>query len=255
MKNRIILFFLLLSIVCYKGKSQTQNEIIDNIIKIRSSYIADSIPEVFRKLYIPLTYSGNKQYYDTLKSFLPKIPFNGNTFYWLESLADDWSTNTVALWTDNFVVHFRNWIPMWEREDVWDDSIIYKLEIYDDPKFLKEPFLNDYKEWNEDVTNRSYYFWNGAGGSFKFCSKMTFNKSDITEIKHCVFRYYNKDTPLLYLKELPEDNFTPRIRINCQWFEKYADEYEINWEYFEGYNYVIKVFDCEGNEFEFLPKE
>jgi len=259
MKIKIILLYLVLSVVCYNSKSQTQNEIIDKIIKIRSDYVMDSIPEVFREWYKPLTYSGNKQFYDTLKSFLPEIPFAGNTFYWLEYIADDRSSKNIALWTDSFNVRFIcDWIPRWDRVNPWDDSIIYKFEVRDNHReFLRRvPFLNDYEEWNENVTNRSYLYWAGSGGSLDFCSKITFDKSDIIEIKHSVFCYYNKDTPLFYLKEQPEDDYQPRLQINCDYI---TDEKSEEFALFSiGYHVNIgrKIFDCEGNviEFEYIEE-
>lgn len=241
--------------VCYSSKAQLQSEMIDKIIKIRSSYVVDSIPSQFRWWYEPFTYSGDKQFYDiydTLKNVLPKTMFFKSPFYWLEYLADDRSSKTVILWTDSLMVHFNcRWIALWNRKKTFGDTVIYKLKIYSNlEKSLNDPFFNDFEEWNEFVTNRSYLYWDGTGGGFRFCTKVSF-VSDCVEIQHTAFRDYEKKCPLFYLREQQEDDYNPRLQVNCNWIT--GDRLEkVVWGLIGGYKERgFKVFDCEGKEISF----
>jgi uncharacterized protein YihD (DUF1040 family) len=150
------------------------------------------------------------------------------------------------------VLFNREAIPRWHRKTSTDDSVIYTLEIRDNlKKTLIEPFVGDFEEWDENVTNRSYLHWEGAGGGFIFCSKVMF-RSDSVEIRHTVFRSYNKNTPFFYLKEQAEDDYKMRVQVNCDWFEK--QRCRINWKYFEEYSHRgRKVFNCNGRLITIFP--
>ena len=249
---RVMMIFITMFVVYVKINAQLNIEMIDTVLKSRTNYVTDSIPDIFRWYYEPFTYTGNRQFYDTLKSVLLEISFPESTFYWLEYMADNRSSKTALFWTDSFMVHFNcRWIARWDRINPWEDSIIYKLEIHDNlKKSLIEPFFMDFEEWNENVTNRSYLYWDGAGGGLNFCSKVTFKSSRI-EIMHTVFRDYKKNTPLFYLREQSEDDYKPRLLVNCDWIIDDKTE-EAAWFlicYHKGHE--SKVFDCEGNEINF----
>ena len=59
----------LLSIDCRKLYGQLKSEIFDHILKSRTDYVVDSIPDVFRKYYEQFTPYGDKPVYDTLKFY------------------------------------------------------------------------------------------------------------------------------------------------------------------------------------------
>ena len=260
MRNIMILFFLFLSAVCYHGKAQLHSEMIDKIIKFRSDYIADSIPVKYKAWYSPFTYFGDKRFYnsyDTLKTVLSEISFNEKLFYWFESLATDRSSKNITLWSDNLVISFHcRYIATWDRVH-YEDSIQYNLEIGDKLKrsSTMEPFLKDFEEWNENVTNRSYIGGFSAGGAFIFCSKVIIVLDQI-EIMHTVFKNYSKEHyPLFWLKEKPEDNYAPRLQANCDWIINGGNE-KVVWNLIEvNIDRGYKVFDCEGYEIEFEYEE
>ncbi len=246
----MILFFVLLSVVYHQGRAQSQNKLIDKILQIRSDYVADSIPGKFSNLYKPFIYSNNKQFYDTLRTFLPEIPFFGKTFYWIEDWAPDDNSQTVVLLTDSFLLWFKyRENPQWPKTG---EKTIYLLEINDNLKnvSLKVPYWEDFVEWNKYVTNSSYKYFCGAGGGYVLCSKMTIF-SDIAEIKNTAFHFYSKECPLLFLKEQPEDDYKPRLQVNCDWMNIDEKRHEIilgliGMQIENG----RKVFDCEGKEIE-----
>lgn len=249
MRNRII-FFLLISIICFRSNGQLNSELIDQVLKSRSSYVADSIPDIFRWHYELLTQAGSTMsFYDTLKNILSKTSFPADNFFWIEYLSDDHGSKRAMVYTNNFMVRFnRRFIAPWGRKTPSEDSIIYNLEIHDDYReSLVGEFAKDFEEWNEFVTNRSYAYWDGAGGSYIFCSKVMF-KSDQVEILHTAFKSYHKNSPYFCLKEHPEDDYKARFQANCSWVKNERNE-EVMWYLLGSYKERgCKVFDCDGNE-------
>jgi hypothetical protein len=247
MRNMMILFFVLLSIVGQQGKSQSQSNLINKILKIRSDYVADSIPDIFRYSYKPFIYSDNKQFYDTLKTFLPEILFFGKTFYWIEDWSLDHNSQTVVLLTDSFMLCFEHREnPQWPKTG---EKTIYVLEINDNLNNISSevPYWEDFVEWNEYITNSSYQYFCGAGDGYYLCSKMKI-LSDIVEITNTAFHLYSKECPLLFIREQPEDNYKPRLQVNCDWMIN-ERRHEIVLGLIEmQIENGRKVFDCEGNE-------
>jgi hypothetical protein len=257
MKNKMLIIIMLLFVVHFEMKGQLKSELIAQVLKSRSDFISDSIPSVFKQFYKRFSETGDKpvfdtvRFYDTLKTVLLKTSFPKKDFLWFEYMSDDFGRKYAILWTDDFVVYFnREYIARWHRKTSTDDSVIYKSEIRNNLKStIMEPFLIDFEKWNENVTNRSYLYWSGAGGGFIFCSKVML-KSDRVEILHTVFRDYNKDCPFFYLKEQPEDNYKIRFQVNCDWI-KNAENEDVVWFFIRKHkSRGRKVFDCEGNEIE-----
>ena len=94
--------------------------------------------------------------------------------------------------------------------------------------------MTDFKEhvedWDEYITNRSYFATQIAGGGYIFCSKIEFEKADY-KISNAVFREYPENSGDFYLKELPCDNYKIRVKFNKKWFKE--RNAEINLEYVE----------------------
>ncbi|MDR2913275.1 MAG: hypothetical protein LBV74_00315 [Tannerella sp.] len=258
MKNSISIIIILLFATHFEMKGQLKSELISQILKSRSEFISDSIPNVFKQYYNRFTQTGDKpvfdavNFYDTLKTLIQEASFPEKDFFWCEYLSDDFADKCAILWTDDFAVHFsREYIAQWDRKTPADDSVIYKLEICDNPeKTLINPFLGDFEEWNENVTDRSYLYWDGSGGGFIFCTKVSFI-SDCAETQHTAFRYYAKKCPLFYLREQQEDDYKPRLQVNCSWIIEDRLE-EVVWFLIRNHkSRGDKVFDCEDKEIEF----
>lgn len=265
MRIRIILFLIIFFAVYYSGKAQSQSEIIDNIIKFRSEYVADSIPAKFKGRYDAFNYSSNQLFYDTLKLLLPEIFFCGKTLYWSEYYCPLSDSQEILLCTDSFKFHFNLFYDrLFESKKI----TIRELQINNNlnNKSVVELFLEDIEQWNENVTNRSYYYWIGADGGYFLCSKISFTSEQI-EIFHAAFNFYFQFWPIFYLKEQPEDDYQIRMQPNCDWIIKKGENSwsRIHWGHLDTEEkreeYIwreilghiekeIKVFDCEGNKIE-----
>jgi len=241
MKNK--LFISLIFLCGYKlGFAQNQTKLIDKLFESRTEHFM-AIPDKFKNYYKPSISMYNKLVIDTLKFFISNTS-HATEFFLMQSIPDGYNTLVkYSFWSkyDTIVYH-------WDIED----KSLRKIKIDRNKKnrFSDNIFYKDVEEWNEYVTNRSYFSTPIAGGSFLYCSRMIV-EDDTTKIDHASLREYNKDEPIYYLRERLDDDYKSRLQVNCDWITDDKKE-EIMW-FFIGYykERGAKIFDCEGNEIEF----
>ena len=241
MKSKVVYLSAIL-FVCHisNGKSQKNDNLIDSLFNGRRSYVAD-IPEKFRYHYNFVIDVGNEQITDSIKKFFSGKKLLDSSFFMLESIpADELDNKRGKIWTNDFIISYR-----------WN-ALEKKVKIESNASHFRDTaFVKDIEDWNENVTNRSYYYWaTGTGGGFILCTKVTF-KSNRVEMMHSAFKSYNIDAPLYSIKEQPVDDYAPRIQVNCDWIIDDKRE-EVVWFLIGHYiGRGAKVFDCDGNEIEF----
>ena len=225
----IIIFFC----NAISSTAQISNIEIDSLFNSRIEYVMN-IPEKFQPYYKNLIDFGNPFVLDTLKKVILSKNFLVDSLYFVESQGYPFETKRGKIWSKDFIISYR-----------WNDS---EKEIEIESNDLYTSFNDDIEKWNEYVTNRSYFYWDGAGGGFYLCSKAIFKSGGI-EIRHSAFKGYNKTDLFFYLKEQPEDDYTIRMQLNCNWLkEKKGKEEVVKFliEYHKDKG--SKIFDCAGNE-------
>lgn len=226
--------------VCHilNGKAQNNDKLFDNLFNSRRNYV-EAIPEKFRYHYNFIIDVGYQEIMDTLKECFSSKNLS-NALFMIESVStDQLGEKKGQIWTDDFIISYS-----WNAKSK-------KVEIENYTSHTDTTFVKDIENWNENVTNRSYYSWaSGTGGGFILCSKVTF-KSNQVEMMHSAFKSYSKDEPLHCIREQPEDDYKLRLQVNCDWITDDKRE-EVIW-FLIGYHkeQESKIFDCEGNEIEF----
>ena len=204
--------FILVSL-CFiiNANAQSYNEVIDSLFRSKEEFVKQ-IPEKYYFYYEPYLSISSSEIIDSLKKQLKEIKLENS--YILEYLPD-------VSRDKRYFIFWNKLVTVYLIFDKNLNKITTSENTFPTYAFIEK--MTDFKEhvenWDEYITNRSYFATPIAGGGYIFCSKIEFGKTDY-KIDNAVFREYPKDTPFYYLKELAYDNYKTRMKANIKWFEE-----------------------------------
>lgn len=198
MKNLLITLGFIISMnSCF---AQNSEENVAMIFEARAKYIEDSIPDKFLFHYSPFIEMNHNQIIDSLILNLSELETNIKNIYLMEFIPDDYRSKIHGVfWTDSMVISYK-WNELKSQIELLPGEYLN----------MAKPFIKDVKEWNDNVTDRSYRWTSIAGAWYAFCSKVRVENGKIF-IDNDVFRVYNKDHFEIYLKEKPFDDYKYKL--------------------------------------------
>ena len=201
------------------AKAQSYNEVVDSLFKSKEEFVKQ-IPEKYYFYYEPYLSLSSSEIIDSLKKKLQGIKLENS--YIIEYLPDVTRDKRYCIfWNKQIIIYL-----------VFDKNLNKIISSENSfPKYLfGENLIKKIENWDEYITNRSYFATYLLGGGYLFCSKIEFKESNYL-INNVIFREYSKDSPFFYLKELACDNYKVRMKVNKKWFEE--QNLMVNPEYLE----------------------
>ena len=220
MKKYVFILVSLLFVI--NANSQSYNEVIDSLFKSKEEFIKQ-IPEKYYFYYEPYLSLSSSEIIDSLKKKLKEVELENSYVYeYIPDVTRD--ERHCIFWNKHIIIYL-----------VFDKNtskIITSTNSFPKNVFAEKitNFIKNIENWDEYVTNRSYFATYLLGGGYLFCSKVEFTETGY-KTYNTVFREYPKDSPFYYLKELACDNYKIRMKVNKEWFEEQNSM--VNPEYLE----------------------
>lgn len=170
---------------------------VEDVLHAQDEYLLKELPDTFKVNYKNL-FGLTEKISDKLSEAIDLKTFvSADKEYYIMI-----GNNRVSYNIDGFIWNKYN--EYYFKYNIYDSSFLLK-KMSLTPSFKQ--YKRDIEEWNENVTNVSYYYTDVSDPIFFVCSKVVANK----EIFTTTFVDYGKSSPVFYLREREDNNYKPII--------------------------------------------